>query len=226
MIRLVSEGGAAAFRDRTVPLLSFLTGRSLARAIYRYMDIEIEDLWLPFFAISASLTRAEMMVHTRGSAAMAVLASTRAPGVFPPLICDGDVLVDGGLLNNVPVDVMKERANGGKVIAVDVSPSVEPIDATDYGVDISGWRVLWHRLRRNPRHNLPTVFHVLMRIIDFSGVARLSKALELADLYLHIPLEEFKINDFRRGVEMAEVAYQFSKPRIQSWRASAGTPRP
>jgi NTE family protein/lysophospholipid hydrolase len=226
LLKLVSEGGAAAFRDLTVPLLSLLTGKKLAQSLHPHIqDLEIEDLRIPYFCISASLKRAAMHVHTRGSLFKSVLASSRAPGAFPPLFLDDD------LLNNVPVDVMKQLSNGGVVIAVDVSPAVEPLSAEDYGVSMSGWRVLWQKISPRSSSTLPTVFNVLMRIIAFSGVAGRENAAQLADVYLHPPLEQFKINDFERGDEMAEAAYVFAKPILQEWwaafnpRAARDTPR-
>jgi predicted acylesterase/phospholipase RssA len=54
--------------------------------------------------------------------AEAVLASSRAPGIFPPMVIEGELHVDGGLINNVPVDIMKPFSNHGFVIGVDVSP--------------------------------------------------------------------------------------------------------
>ena len=59
-------------------------------------------------------------MHRRGSLAKAVLASARGPAIFPPVVYDGELHVDGGVLNNVPVDVMKSFVNGGIVIGVDV----------------------------------------------------------------------------------------------------------
>lgn len=221
LIRLVSAGGAAAFRDLTIPLLSLLTGRKLARGLDpHFQDLEIEDLRIPYFCISASLKHAVMNVHTRGSLLKAVLASSRAPGAFPPIYIENDLLVDGGLLNNVPVDVMKDLSNGGTVIAVDVSPTEEPLGVEDYGLALSGWRVLWQKISPFSVTKLPTVFNVLMRIIAFSGVAGRDSAEQLSDLYLHPPLEQFKINDFKRGNEMAEAAYAFSRKPLQEWWAA------
>ena len=61
----------------------------------------IEDFWLPFFTVSASLRHARMVVHRRGDAIHRP-ASCRAPVMFPALSWNGDLLVDGGLVNNIP----------------------------------------------------------------------------------------------------------------------------
>ena len=88
-------------------------------------SLDVRDCWLPFFCVSASLTRAVGVVHDEGHLATAVRASLSLPGLLPPVRYGDDLLLDGGLLNNLPVDVMRERLGGGTVIAVDLAVEVE-----------------------------------------------------------------------------------------------------
>jgi len=92
---------------------------------HAFGEIEIEDLWIPFFCNSSDLNSAEVTVHADGPLWAAIRASCSLPGVWPPVIRDGRMLVDGGILNNLPVDIMRARC-GGTVIAINVSPTVEP----------------------------------------------------------------------------------------------------
>ncbi len=210
--------------DLTIPLVAFLKGDQVARRILAVMgdrDVDLEDLWLPCFCVSANLTRAKMHVHTSGSVLRSILASARAPGMYPPMVVNGDLHVDGGIVNNVPADVMKELSKGARVIAVNVSPQVDPTMIADYGLGVSGWRVLWDRLNPFSKKRLavPTLPSILMRTITFGGGSRVATGLGPADLYLCPPLETFKINDFHRGGEMADVAYDFALPRLTAWQA-------
>ena len=93
----------------------------------------IEDLPLHFYCVSASLTRAEEVVHERGPLWPAVRASLALPGIYPPVYAAGDLLIDGGALDNVPADVMRGRVGSGSIVAVDVSPEVEPLTAAPFG---------------------------------------------------------------------------------------------
>ena len=210
--------------DLTIPLVAFLKGDQVARLILAVMgnqDIDIEDLWLPCFCVSANLTRARMHVHTTGSVLKSILASSRAPGMYPPVVVDGDLHVDGGIVNNVPVDVMKEISKGARVIAVNVSPQDDPTMIADYGLGVSGWHVLWDRLNPFAKKTLavPTLPTILMRTITFGGGPPAEAGLGPADLYLCPPLEKFKINEFHRGAEMADVAYEFALPLVMAWQA-------
>jgi NTE family protein len=106
--------------DYTVPRAAILKGEKMATALRAVLGSAlIEALPRPFFCMSADLVRAEPVVHRRGSVWTAVLASASIPGLLPPVPVDGRLLVDGGVLNNLPIDVMADDAEG-PVIAVDV----------------------------------------------------------------------------------------------------------
>ena len=215
--------------DFTIPIVSFLRGSQLARVILGYWsgkDINMEDLWVPFFTVSSNLTRACMQVSTRGSVLKSMLSSSRVPGMYPPVVWNGDLLVDGGFVNNVPIDVMKDFANGGRIIAVDVSPESDPAMTADYGMGVSGWSLLWGRLNPFAKQKVavPGLASVLMRAIVLGDTSK--KHAALADLYLTPPLEQFKIGDFRRGDEVAAAAYRYALPVLAEWKAAHLTPTP
>jgi len=90
--------------------------------------VVFDDLPTPFRAIAADIATGEMVVMSEGDLAVAVRASMSAPGIFAPVEVDGRTLVDGGLVNNVPVDVIRDM-NVDIVIAVDVEfPLYAPED--------------------------------------------------------------------------------------------------
>ena len=97
---------------------------------------------MPFFCVSTNLTRSRVEVHDRGDPATAIRASVAIPGILPPVPFDGDLLVDGGVLNNLPCDVMRATGMVDRVIAVDLSPPVGPRAHEDFGLSVSGWKAL------------------------------------------------------------------------------------
>jgi NTE family protein len=85
----------------------------------------IEGLGVSFYCVSADLATQRLVVHRRGLVAVAVSATQALPAFVPP-VKDGDhILVDGGILNNLPVDPMISTGEG-PVIAVDVSGALPP----------------------------------------------------------------------------------------------------
>jgi predicted acylesterase/phospholipase RssA/CRP-like cAMP-binding protein len=224
---------ASSFDDMTMPFLAFKRGGKHTRFLKGFFgDTQIEDLWVPYFCASANLNRAELKIHTRGSLATAVLASTRAPGVFPPVVIDGELHVDGGLINNTPVDVMRTFSNEGIVVGVDVSPPHELNLVADYGGDVSGWRAVWHRFNptKGKRIYRPSILLVLMRVIEFGGISSGRDKAAFADLYIEPDLLRFKRNDFHAAADMAEVGYRAARKALDDWLATGsaayGTRRP
>jgi NTE family protein len=90
----------------------------------------IENLKLPFAAVATDLNRGTRVVLDRGSVAKAVHASSAIPGVFNPVDHQGKLLVDGGVMDNIPIDVARERG-ADIVIAVDISENVANFNITN-----------------------------------------------------------------------------------------------
>jgi NTE family protein len=88
-------------------------------------DRTFADTRLPLALVAADLRRGREVILREGPLVDAVLASTALPGVFPPVLRGDAVLVDGGVLNNVPVDVVQVMG-AGRVIAVDLTTTTEP----------------------------------------------------------------------------------------------------
>ena len=222
----VAKAFEKSFDDMTIPFLSFKRGGKSSRIVQGFFgDHRIEDLWIPFFCTSSNLNRAELKVHTHGSMATALLATTRAPGIFPPVVLDGELHVDGGLINNVPVDVMKTFSNQGVVIGVDVSPPHQLDRVTDYGDDITGWQAIWHRFNptREKRSYRPSLLIVLMRLIEFGGISYRVQAARYADVYISPDVLRFKRNEFAAARDMADVGYAASKAKLAGWLARGST---
>ena len=90
----------------------------------------IEDLKLPFAAVATDLNRGTRVVLDYGSVAKAVHASSAIPGVFNPVDHQGKLLVDGGVVENLPASVARERG-ADIVIAVDISEHVINFNITN-----------------------------------------------------------------------------------------------
>jgi NTE family protein len=85
--------------------------------------VNIENLKLPFAAVATDLNWGYKVVLDKGSVARAVRASSAIPGVFQPVQHQGKFLVDGGVVDNIPIDVAKAKG-ADIVIAVDISANV------------------------------------------------------------------------------------------------------
>jgi predicted acylesterase/phospholipase RssA/CRP-like cAMP-binding protein len=200
----------------TLPLVALSAGRYLDQILTEHeTEVPIEDLPLRFYCISANLTRAEGVVHERGPLWPAIRASLALPGIFPPVYAAGDLLIDGAAIDNVPVDVMRGRVGSGSIVAVDVSPDVEPLTIAPFEPGLSGWRVLGRRL--NPfatPQPVPGIADVLSRSTGLSQV-RSRRALEdRVDLLLRPPVAGLGVLDFKGGIALFETGYRYAAEAI------------
>jgi NTE family protein/lysophospholipid hydrolase len=220
--RRTAEGFAVAFDDATLPFLSFQRGGKHSRTIRdSFAETRIEDLWLPYFCVSTNLNRSELKVHAVGPLAEAVTASSRAPGIFPPVVFDGELHVDGGVINNVPVDVTREFSGIGTVIGVDVSPPDQLNEVVDYGDEVSGWQAAWSRFYPNRKRNTPpSMLFVLKRLIQFGGISYRRQKAELADVCISPDVVRFKRNDFQAAAALADEGYRAAHDALKTWLAS------
>jgi NTE family protein len=105
----------------TIPRVSLLAGRNLNSFLREWFaDLNIENTPIPYSCVSTNLHSCEAVSHRYGKLQTCVKASSAVPGILPPVVLDGMVHVDGGVLNNMPADLIR-KDGAGFVVAVDVS---------------------------------------------------------------------------------------------------------
>ena len=108
------------FADYTIPRVALIRAARAEAMLKRvFGDTRIELLNRDFFCVSADLMTANVIVHRRGELSRAVGTSMSLPGLAPPVVEGDKLLVDGGVLDNLPIDVMAADSEG-PIIAVDV----------------------------------------------------------------------------------------------------------
>jgi NTE family protein len=211
----------SALKDPTFPVVALLAGRRIRSKLERVFGaVAIEDLALPYLCVSTNLSRAVQAVHERGPLVRAIRASIALPGVLPPVSLGEDLHVDGGLVNNLPIDVMAAKPEIGTVLAVDVSAEVEMRSPSGRELDVSGWRMLWDRIHPGAvRSELPSIMSLLTRSALVASVywARERRTAEAASLYLRIPMADLRLLAFERIDEIVARGYEVARSAIRAW---------
>jgi lysophospholipid hydrolase len=210
--------------DYTIPVVSLIKGSRIAKsASETFGERDIEDLWLSYFAMSTDLTTSRSHIHDGGSIALAIRATSAIPGVMPPVPYGDALLIDGGVLNNLPLDVARLRAPAGRVIAVDVAPPRGPSAHGDYGLSVSGWDAIRSRFGSD-RSPYPSISAVLMRsMITASMRARDDHVLNgLADCYLDLDMRGVSMLEFDHPADVAQRGYETALPLVADWLATQG----
>ncbi len=210
---------ARPFGAYTLPLFSLIRGERLSRALADECGpTRIEDLWLPFVAVSSNLTRKAVELHTRGPAWAALRASCSLPGIVEPWIRDGELLVDGGLIDNLPVGVARERIVG-RVIAVDVS-SAQRLTFAGSAYP-SPWTRLVTRFGRRQGHpSPPGVFDVLLHSMLLASLANVERMRLDADVCLRPELAGFGMLSTGLHAQIIDAGYRHAREHLKSFDPS------
>ncbi|PIA19667.1 patatin-domain-containing protein [Coemansia reversa NRRL 1564] len=205
--------------DLTYPILAYTSGREFNRAIWKvFKEAEIEDLWLPFYCITANITRSRSETHSTGLLWRVVRASMSLGGFVPPLCNeDGDLLVDGGYLDNLPVQVMQNKLGASMIFAVDIAGEND-ISPVRYGASVSGFWILLNHLNPFRSYRIPTLSEVQSRLTYASSDKELESA-KIADscVYLRVPPKDIGVLEFGRFDEVYRRGYEYAKEWTSEW---------
>ncbi len=178
--------------DYTLPLIALVRGRKVSNLLREnFGEGRIEELPKPFFCVSSDLTSGRIHVHRAGPVWRALRASVALPGILPPVTHHGHLLVDGGVMNNLPVDVMAQNAQG-PIIASDVTGELDLRVADDQYGERPIWWLLAQRMR-----GTPSIVSILMRSGTVGSEAQRRVVREQADYLFEPPLKDLGLRDWK-----------------------------
>jgi NTE family protein len=152
---------------------------------YNGQDLDYDQMPIPFRCVAADLNTLKSITFARGPLPQAVRASVSIPGLFPPVKGnDGHDLVDGGILDDLPTDVVRRDLHADIVIAVHLES-----EAFVAAVDTS------------------SIVGVLNRAFAAGIEQNIDQAVPLADLVVSIPLDSFSGADYAKGGQLIRAGY-------------------
>ncbi|MGI9507088.1 MAG: patatin-like phospholipase family protein, partial [Geminicoccaceae bacterium] len=178
--------------DYTLPFVALTRGDKVTRLLKQFFgDLTFEQTWQPFFCVSSNLTKGDIELHDQGELWRSLRASVSIPGILPPMIEGGQVLVDGAVMNNLPTDIMRNFGRG-PVVGVDVG-QVEALvcDIPDYS-HYPRWRAL---LRMQT--GAPGIGTLLVRAATVSSEAYARSCRDQADLLFTPPVEQIELRAWK-----------------------------
>ncbi len=194
---LLDRAGDSLFRP-TLPMRSFLSNGALRAAIRALVgDRMIEDMPVPFAAVAADILAGSEVQFREGPLWHALLASMSIPGIYPPMRQGARLLVDGGVLNPVPANVLSDMGS-------DVTIGVKLIGTAPMEAGARG----------------PSLLQVLLRSMDMM-MDRIDRVSASAATILIAPAftetTSLSLRNFRQGrryLEFGETAAREALPRI------------
>jgi NTE family protein len=195
--------------DFRLPVVALAAGdRVDSRLAEHFGEARIEELHTPFFAVSANLTTGAARVHRTGRLRDALRASAALPGILPPVVENGEVFVDGAVLDNFPVDVM-QATQRGPIIGVDVARegTLDPNDFID-PPGFLGW------VRKYGIHSPPPIASLLIRAATVN--LRPWHGRDSVDLLIAPELKDVEIRNWRMYEEAVEDGYEAAKAALST----------
>ncbi|MGN1401779.1 MAG: patatin-like phospholipase family protein [Bacillus sp. (in: firmicutes)] len=178
------------YLDFTVPRMGLIKGSRIKEFIHFFTHGKrIEELSLPFAAVATNIRTGEKVVFRQGPVAEAVRASIAIPGIFMPETVDGELLVDGAVVDRVPVSVVKEMG-ADFVIAVDVSSIKQDTEIT-------------------------SIFDVIMQSLDILQMELVKHREIPADVTIKPPVEHFNSRSFTNLEEIMAIGEREARKYIK-----------
>lgn len=222
-----------SFSKINLPLYSVFDHNHLDRTLQVLQgEQRIEDLPLNCYTVAANLTNNEPFVHRTGPCWEVMRTSASIPGALPPFITDeGDILVDGGVMDNIPVGVMRGLKSGPNMIFM-LWPGADWRVSARYDGLPSRWRLAWQLLtRRHDQGDFPTVSEIVARAMTVTSGRSFRGAGLGEDLLIEPPtVPGMGLMTWKLGRVQEEAGYEYTMRLIDSlggpeglmgWRAEA-----
>lgn len=178
----------------------FIGGRKVKEQLRAIIgDIEFGDLQIPLACVTTDIMTGEEVVITEGSVVEAVRASVSIPGIFTVAKRQGRYLVDGGLVNPVPVSVLK-KMGADFIIAVNVIPDPAA------------------RFKQSGKFKPPSIISVIMQSFYIAAHSLVESCLEEADIIIEPQMAHIGAGEFHQAqecVSQGELAAQGAVPEIK-----------
>jgi NTE family protein len=194
--------------DYAFPLVALTRGRKVTKRLREHFgEVRVEDLWRPYFSVATNLTTGAIAVQRSGLLWRALRASIAIPGLLPPLVEAGEVLVDGAVMNNLPSDIMSALRRG-PVIGVDVTRYQTLTAKAGNGK----WSL--RGLLAGNDYDGPGIVSLLLRAGTMGSDAQTMMSRAHADVLLEPPLQHINIRDWRTFDRTIEAGYRYTMERM------------
>lgn len=219
IIELARKGLGEYKKELALPLVSLMTGESI-NDVCKVLagDFLIEDLPYPFFCVAANLTQEKLEVFDKGPLWLALRCSISIPGIFPPIYNElGDTIVDGGILNNMPVDIMREMMGQGQILAINssIQNKLRPRFITD--TSFISWKYLFKKFNPFSKQNdVPdNIFNTILLSMHLSANQKEKLMGNQADYFLELDTKKFNLLEFYRLNEIIDWSYKDSTEKLK-----------
>lgn len=215
--------------DFTINSQGLIKGDKVFRQLKNFIpDSDIRDLRIPYAAVATDILARKEVIFTEGSLYNAIRASVAIPTVLTPVETENQVLVDGGVLNNLPIDHVN-RCEGDIVIAVNVNANVpfekpkipkkrsEEIESA-YQKKTRDFYKRLHRARPKRKGHKLSYFNLISKTVDIMTwrIDQLMLENHSPDILIEISRDSCSVFDFYKAEELVELGRHAARRKLSS----------
>ena len=200
------------FKAYTLPFYGLVNPKRLDKVLKETTGGKLlEDTLIPTHVTTTNLTHSKAEVLTRGPAWEAIRMTSSVPGILPPYIKNGCAYIDGGVMNNFPVSVARQRYDGHYVGVIFKMPSNNLLKSS-YDDLPSTLQAVLTKLKIGKPVDFPTLGTVLANSMVLSSALGLEEAVNRVDLLLHPPVpQNVGVASFERFDELYAIGIKYAE---------------
>jgi predicted acylesterase/phospholipase RssA len=216
-------GNAVSITKITWPAVSIFSSKEYTQALKKmFSPFRIENLWLPFFCVTCNLSKSDQVMHKQGLLWKKIRGSTAVPGVYPPLVINGQLHLDGGIVNNLPTDLMRRLSSSiGTVIAIELIHNVTEEKHYNFPPILPLSTMILNKLHlAHKEYRFPHFVDMFLRSLLVGSAVKQNENAKSADVLISPDLSGYSLLSIstKQAEELIKKGYDAAIKSLQRWQ--------
>ena len=192
--------------DFSWPIVSIMSGKKMAAFMQEmFGESELEDIWVNSYCVSTNFSSFGTKVHDKGLVSKMIRASIAIPGVFPPVVIDRQLHVDGGVVDNLPIEPMY-RYPVRHIIAISLS-GLETREV-NYDETPSAAMLIWDKITGKRKYKIPGISSLIVNSLTLNSRQKQENTKSKVSLYFEMDLREVGLLDDKKWSQTIQKGYE------------------
>jgi NTE family protein len=188
--------------DFTFPIVSFMSGKKMSNYLKKMIgESHLEDFWVGSYCVSTNYSNATSRVHDIGLAWKQIGASMAIPGIYPPVVIDNQLHVDGGVVDNLPIETMYKYPVS-HIIAISLTQLKSQL--VDFDETPSAGSILWDKITGTKKYRLPNITSILVNSLTLNSRQKQEMSKSGVAVYLEMDLKGIGMMDDTKWKEIVQ----------------------
>ncbi|OOG70480.1 patatin-like phospholipase family protein [Algoriphagus sp. A40] len=200
--------------DLTFPIISIMSGKKMSNYIKKIMgNTHLEDFWVGSYCVSTNYSNATSRIHDKGLAWKQIEASIAIPGIYPPVVIDNQLHVDGGVVDNLPIETMYKYPVR-HIIAISLTQlKSRPVE---FDETPSSTSILWDKITGKNKYRLPGITSILVNSLTLNSRQKQEMSKSGVAIYLEMELKGIGMMDDTKWKQIVQKGHDQMKEALEN----------